>query len=108
MLRRHRHFGPGGVNVDAAGKLGEQTLAVRTWERGVERETLACGSGAVAVAFAASGPRHRALRVVPASGIPIDVEFERRGRALRSVRLTGDARFVFEGRLDSGALAGEG
>jgi diaminopimelate epimerase len=107
IARHHRRFGPGGVNVDAVGWAGAGTLAVRTWERGVERETLACGSGAVAAAFAAAGARRRTLRVVPASGIPLEVAFERRAGAVRGVQLTGDARFVFDARLDPGGLAGD-
>ena len=71
-------------------------MAVRTWERGVERETLACGSGAVAVAFAAWLDGHAdRFTVIPASGIPLDVGFGEPG----AVQLTGDARVVFEGRL---------
>lgn len=61
-LRHHAEFAPAGANVDFIATLGERRIAMRTWERGVEGETLACGSGAIASAVAtrASGARARA------------------------------------------------
>lgn len=92
-VRRHPRFGPNGVNFDLASSDGH-TVTLLTWEKGVERETLACGSGAVAAAFAArlDGAEDR-LQVLPASGIPLEIVFEDRG----DVWLTGDARVLFEG-----------
>lgn len=49
-LRHHPRFEPAGTNVDFVARLGPGRLAMRTYERGVESETLACGSGALAVA----------------------------------------------------------
>ena len=95
-VRRHTRFGRAGVNFNVAQHPDGRRMAVRTWERGVERETLACGSGAVAAAFAAWLDGHAdRITVLPASGIPLDVEFGDSG----AVELTGDARVVFEGRL---------
>lgn len=101
-VRRHPRFGPEGVNFDLASTDG-RTVTLRTWERGVERETLACGSGAVAAAFAArlDGAADR-LAVLPASGIPLEVRFEETG----SVLLTGDARVVFEARIGPESTTG--
>jgi len=105
-IRHHRHFAPGGTNVDVIGWKPDGSLAIRTWERGVEGETLACGSGAIAAAAVvrnqvpASG-----VRVVPASGVSLFVAFEQRaGRA--SVVLQGDARLIFEATLDAEATSG--
>ena len=94
-MRRHTRFAPDGVNLDLIRCDGAQ-LVLRTWEKGVDRETLACGSGAVAAAAVArsrgAGDR---ITVVPKSGIPLEVAFS----ATDAVALTGDARIVFEGRL---------
>src|SRR5207249_2593717 len=50
-LRHHERFGPAGTNVDFVARLGPGRAAMRTYERGVEAETLACGSGAMATAL---------------------------------------------------------
>ncbi len=95
-VRRHPRFGREGVNFNVAHHVDGRRMAVRTWERGVERETLACGSGAVAAAFAAWLDGHAdRITVIPASGIPLEVGFGESG----AVQLTGDARVVFEGRV---------
>jgi diaminopimelate epimerase len=108
LARRHAAMGEDGANVDVAAWLGPRVLALRTWERGVEGETLACGSGAVATAFAAalgagSGGR---LTVVPASGVPLGIELPGPPGAPEAAVLEGDARFVFEGEVDAEATSG--
>ena len=102
IVRGEKRFAPPGVNFNVA-RLSGSELHLRTWEKGVERETLACGSGALAAAAAArrSGAPSE-LRVVPPSGIPLEVRFTTRG----PVQLEGDARFVFEGTLSDEALSG--
>jgi diaminopimelate epimerase len=106
-LRRHPHFGVEGTNVDLLERLADG-IAVRTWERGVEGETLACGSGAVAASHAARllGWTDRAVRVVPRSGIPLLVELPGPFDAPEKAILEGDARLVFEGSLTREATAG--
>ena len=79
---------------------------MRTWERGVEGETLSCGSGAVATAFVArssGGPRR--VSVIPASGIPMSVVFPGDPGSPDAALLEGDARWVFEGVLSPEATA---
>jgi diaminopimelate epimerase len=100
-LRRHPTFGPGGANVDLVETDDRGRVHVRTWERGVENETLSCGTGAVAVAMAArlSGAGETVV-VVPRSGVTLTVELPGDPRRPDCARLTGDARFVFEGTLD--------
>jgi diaminopimelate epimerase len=102
-LRRHAHFGGPGANVDLVEESRPGRLSLRTWERGVEGETLACGSGAVAAAFAAGlrgGDHVRRWEVVPASGVALDVAFEGPAESPTATSLAGDARFVFEAEVD--------
>jgi len=102
-VRRAEPFGAAGVNFDLAVPLGPSRLSVRTWERGVEGETLSCGSGAVAAAFAAlRAGGARATTVVPASGIALAVEFAGDAQPTHAL-LRGDARYLFEGRLSAEA-----
>ena len=99
-LRRHPVVGPQGTNVNLAAPR-DSGIEMRTWERGVERETLCCGSGAVAVA-AAARLRGGAERVVlrPSGGIPVRVELPGEARAPKCAVLEGDARILFRGEID--------
>jgi diaminopimelate epimerase len=98
-LRRHPEM-PEGANVNFVARTGPSSLAVRTWERGVENETLACGSGAVASAAVATGAVGTApVAVLTRSGETLLVEFDTAPGGLAGARLTGDARVVFEGEI---------
>lgn len=106
-IRRDPRFGPDGTNFDLVTRTGPDRLDLRTWERGVEGETLSCGSGAVAAAFAArldGGPA--TLRVVPASGIPLRVDLPGSPQAPEAAVLTGDARFLFSAVVSDEATRG--
>ncbi len=106
-LRGHPAFGVEGTNVSLVERRADG-IALRTFERGVEGETLACGSGAVAAAYVARrlGWAGASVRVVPRSGIPLRVEITGPADAPESAVLEGDARVIFEGTL--GAEATEG
>ena len=107
VIRRHPAFGPVGVNVNLGARSGEGSLVLRTWERGVENETLACGSGAVASAFAARlEGAAETIRVLPRSGIPLEVSFLETGDGPGRVVLAGDARLILEARLSEEATVG--
>ncbi len=96
-LRADLLFAPAGVNVDLVAASGDR-LSIRTYERGVEGETLACGSGAVAAAFAhrlAGGSE--TVSIVPASGRTLVVTLPGSPTAPRAAILTGDARRIFDG-----------
>lgn len=107
IVRRHPCFGPEGTNLDLVQRLPEGALALRTWERGVEGETLACGSGAVAAAYAfrlEGGGEH--TRLVPASGVALEVGLPGSRKAPESAILVGDARLIWEGQLSPEATTG--
>ncbi len=100
-LRWHEHFAPKGTNANFIQLLDDRTLAIRTYERGVEEETLACGTGVVAAALIASHlhdlPSPLGVRV--RGGDILEVGFERAGDEFTAVTLTGPADFVFEGSI---------
>jgi diaminopimelate epimerase len=99
-LRRHPEM-PDGANVNFVARTGPSTLAIRTWERGVEDETLACGSGTVAAAVVASlvGGETPPVLAATRSGETLTVDFVRAGGTASGIRLTGDARVLFEGEI---------
>lgn len=101
-LRHHQHFSPSGVNVNFVKLLPSCLLQVRTYERGVEDETLSCGTGATAACVAA-------WRKYGIKG-KIEVEFCSRERLrfdllatdslLHGIYMRGHAMHVFEGELE--------
>ena len=102
VVRYHKMFSPNGTNVNFIEKRGPKELAVRTYERGVEDETLACGTGVVASALVFSvvekvnGP----ITIIARGGDELQVGFEKSGNQFRNVTLTGPAEFVFEGSIE--------
>lgn len=107
VVRHHACFGPEGTNLDLVEARSSDTLVLRTWERGVEGETLSCGSGAIAAAHAwRLGGGAKNLRLLPASGIPVRVELPGSAEAPEAAILEGDARLIFEGLLHSEATDG--
>jgi diaminopimelate epimerase len=107
-IRRHPAFGDAGVNVDVVAERPDGSLRIRTWERGVEGETLSCGSGALAAArLAIDGGRRGRIRIVPASGIELVVDVPQDVERAPSVGFEGDARVVFEGVLSPEAALPE-
>jgi len=101
-IRHHEMFSPKGANVNFLEKRGPKKVAIRTYERGVENETLACGTGVVASAliFAAVENAGGPIGVVVRSGSELTVGFKRVGDNFREVTLTGPAEFVFEGTIE--------
>lgn len=103
-LRSHPHFGAEGANVDLV-EPGAGGIAMRTFERGVEGETLACGSGAMATAlwWAAEGAASP-VSVRTAGGDTLSVAFAPRDGAW-DVTLIGPAAVAFTGVWDDAAEA---
>ena len=102
-IRHHQHFSPAGTNVNFAQVLKPGHLRIRTYERGVEDETLACGTGMVACAVVhhlltgAASP----VRIEVAGGDTLEIGFESSGEnRIHDVTLTGPADFVFEGEIE--------
>jgi diaminopimelate epimerase len=101
-VRRHPEFGAAGVNLDLIAARPDGSIAIRTWERGVEGETLSCGSGAVAAALAhrlAGGGE--SARIMPAAGRPLMVTLP---GDRKIALLEGDARLIYEGELSPEAI----
>jgi diaminopimelate epimerase len=95
--RNHPDFAPEGTNVNFVNIEQEGTLFVRTYERGVEAETFACGTGVTAAALAAylrSGVDSYSIRT---PGGDLKVSFKVIENRFYDVQLTGPATFVFEG-----------
>jgi len=100
-IRRHPRFGPAGTNANFAKVLDDGSLAIRTYERGVEDETLACGTGVVASALIyhhrSQSPSPIAVKV--RGGDILEVGFDLENGHPARVTLTGPADFVFEGSV---------
>lgn len=101
VIRRHPHFGPRGTNVNFVQVLGPGRIRVRTFERGVEGETLACGTGVTASALITSCVHHfeSPVKVQVQGGDELEVSFRQHNGDFDQVRLTGPADFVFEGKI---------
>jgi len=101
-MRFHPAFKPKGANANFAALQGDGSVVIRTYERGVEDETLACGTGVTAVGILAhlvhDVPLPVRLRV--ASGDELTVNFDRDGETIRNVTLTGPAKTVFRGSTE--------
>ena len=102
-IRRHAHFAPGGgTNVNFVQILGPGSIRVRTYERGVEGETLACGTGVTASALI-TAKLHQFNSPVKAqvqNGDVLEVNFKQTSGEFTDVKLTGPAKIVFEGKIE--------
>lgn len=100
-IRYHKEFSPRGTNVNFVEIKGKNEIAVRTYERGVENETLACGTGSTASAIISSllGYVNSPVRVKTAGGEVLSIDFKKQDHRITNVTLEGEVRFVFEGKL---------
>ncbi len=105
-IRWHEKFAPSGTNANFVNELPDGTLRVRTYERGVEGETLACGTGVAAAALV-----HHLVNGVPSpirlkvqGGSTLQMRFERKegdnSTEFEGVRLCGGATMVFSGEIE--------
>ena len=97
-IRNHSLFSPAGTNANFISRTGESSLYVRTYERGVEDETMACGTGAVAGALIAAcwwglvSP----VEVRTTGGEILQIHFSREGERFEDVFLEGDTVWVYD------------
>jgi diaminopimelate epimerase len=100
-LRRDPALGEGGANVNWVAPKGDGTWAYRTFERGVEGETLACGTGAVACALVLAGEKlvQPPVKLWTRSGLPLVVSWDQTPSGANSIRLRGEGRVVYRGIL---------
>jgi len=106
QIRYHPVFAPAGTNVDFVGETGKG-LRIRTYERGVEDETMACGTGVVAGALiaAAKGFANSPVEMVTSGGIALQVHFSgSQDKGADQVLLKGPAQLIYKGELTAEAL----
>lgn len=91
-----------GSNVNFVNKISEDSFAVRTYERGVEDETLSCGTGVVAVALAMHyiGETEKILVTLHTKGGQLKVSFNKKGELYSDIWLIGSAIQVFKGQIE--------
>ncbi|MBS1506846.1 MAG: diaminopimelate epimerase [Bacteroidetes bacterium] len=100
-IRYSDAFKPAGTNVNFVEQLGANSIFVRTYERGVENETLSCGTGVTAAALAASFRKNTSPVTVKTLGGELSVEFQvGQDGSFTDIFLIGPAKMVFEGSLE--------
>lgn len=101
-VRNHITFQPEGTNVNVLQINKANSLRMRTFERGVEDETLACGTGAIACAiignfvYGLQSP----IKVITSSNLTLQVGFRKSKRQVSDVTLKGPARVIYEGSIN--------
>jgi diaminopimelate epimerase len=104
QVRYYDYFAPAGTNVNFVEIVNNDTIRARTYERGVEDETLACGTGAVASAivyslqFTVYSLKNK-INVITRGGEILKVYFERRNDTINNVWFEGKAKIVYRGEI---------
>ncbi len=102
-IRNHKKFSPAGTNVNFIQLIDDKRLKIRTYERGVESETLACGTGSVASAIVGNllyGLKPP-VEIIARSGSTLLVDFKKSGKHFSDVSLSGPAVVTFTGEFES-------
>lgn len=105
QTRYHNDFKPAGTNANFICIHSQELIEIRTYERGVENETLACGTGSIASAIVSAtlGQVKSPVSVKTASGVVLKIHFDLENDEAKNVYLEGDARVIFAGELTSEA-----
>jgi diaminopimelate epimerase len=100
-IRFHSHFSPGGTNANFVHLDTDSQLSIRTYERGVEGETLACGTGAVASALVAAfkGLVTSPIAIQTRGGEVLTVYFEIEGEEVKQVYFEGEVHIIYEAEM---------
>ncbi|MCH6257070.1 diaminopimelate epimerase [Puniceicoccaceae bacterium K14] len=100
-LRLHGHFQPNGANINFAEIQDSGVVKIRTYERGVEDETLACGTGVTAVALSANltNSLPTPISVLVKGGDILKVDFDKQGDTISNITLTGPAKVIYQGKI---------
>ncbi|MEW5736003.1 MAG: diaminopimelate epimerase [Thermodesulfobacteriota bacterium] len=101
LIRNHPAFAPAGTNVNFAQFLRGGEIKLRTYERGVEDETLACGTGAVAAAIvrSAADASFSPISVHTRGGMTLAVHFTKKGLTWKDIYLEGEARIIYRAEM---------
>lgn len=101
-IRFHNRFSPNGTNVNVVELESDKSISVRTYERGVEAETLACGTGSVAAGIFAHSHWgiNSPIRIIPRSKAKLSVAFEVDQNVYKNIFLTGPAIETFKGEIE--------
>lgn len=104
-IRHHPFFAPGGTNADFVRVAKGSQLSIRTYERGVEDETLACGTGAVASALIAAfkGLVRSPVAIETKGGEILTVSFEIEAKEVKKVFFEGDVHIIYEAEMSEEA-----
>jgi diaminopimelate epimerase len=102
QIRYHPAFQPNGTNANFIKEIEPGKIVIRTYERGVEGETLACGTGVTAAGliYAALTDAASPVRLLVRGGDWLEVGFRRSGADFEDVTLKGPAKFVFDGSIE--------
>ncbi len=100
-VRRHKAFAPAGTNVNFITRVKNGLFSIRTYERGVEDETLACGTGSIASALvtASKDKVESPLNIVTRSGGILTIYYKEDNGRFHDIYLEGDARIIYKGKL---------
>ncbi len=95
-------YGSAGANVNFVEQISDDTFSIRTYERGVEDETLSCGTGATAAAIAMNfiGKTNLNSIKINVQGGKLEVSFDKKDTHYSNVFLKGPATFVFQGKIN--------
>jgi len=104
-IRFHKAFAPAGTNANFVQRIQGSAIEIRTYERGVEDETLACGTGAIASAIISASrfKMNSPVDVKTRSGVFLTIHFEAADGQFNEIYMEGDARIIYTGELQPDA-----